>query len=205
MPCHSSSAHRAPHIAIPDPQIITPAPILCWPAALRPAEAETRTSLAVVKERSHTTSALSRFTEGLCTSGNASQLVTSSKPLKPSVTSRLWEAERELDEASGRSEGEFAILLPPLFSPLPYRWAREGSLVLVLGVPSICALTFCSQDGKHRLALFSGFPFILLQLASFCPSSLLVVSNMQKRRKPEPIQLNPIPDGNTINGTGATE
>uniref|UniRef100_A0AAQ4QML1 Dual specificity mitogen-activated protein kinase kinase 1 n=1 Tax=Gasterosteus aculeatus aculeatus TaxID=481459 RepID=A0AAQ4QML1_GASAC len=28
---------------------------------------------------------------------------------------------------------------------------------------------------------------------------------MQKRRKPEPIQLNPIPDGNTINGTGATE
>ncbi|KAM7396785.1 hypothetical protein PAMP_019797 [Pampus punctatissimus] len=26
-----------------------------------------------------------------------------------------------------------------------------------------------------------------------------------KRRKPEPIQLNPIPDGNTINGTGATE
>lgn len=29
--------------------------------------------------------------------------------------------------------------------------------------------------------------------------------NMQKRRKPEPIQLNPIPDGNAINGTGATE
>lgn len=29
--------------------------------------------------------------------------------------------------------------------------------------------------------------------------------NMQKRRKPEPIQLNPIPDGNTINGSGATE
>ncbi|XP_042158024.1 dual specificity mitogen-activated protein kinase kinase 1 isoform X2 [Oncorhynchus tshawytscha] len=28
---------------------------------------------------------------------------------------------------------------------------------------------------------------------------------MQKRRKPEPIQLNPIPDGNTVNGTGATE
>ncbi|XP_052008248.1 dual specificity mitogen-activated protein kinase kinase 1-like isoform X1 [Xyrauchen texanus] len=28
---------------------------------------------------------------------------------------------------------------------------------------------------------------------------------MQKRRKPEPIQLNPIPDGNAINGTGATE
>ncbi|XP_071261178.1 dual specificity mitogen-activated protein kinase kinase 1-like [Salvelinus alpinus] len=28
---------------------------------------------------------------------------------------------------------------------------------------------------------------------------------MQKRRKPEPIQLNPIPDGNTINGSGATE
>uniref|UniRef100_A0A3Q2Z017 Dual specificity mitogen-activated protein kinase kinase 1 n=1 Tax=Hippocampus comes TaxID=109280 RepID=A0A3Q2Z017_HIPCM len=28
---------------------------------------------------------------------------------------------------------------------------------------------------------------------------------MQKRRKPEPIQLNPIPDGNIINGTGATE
>uniref|UniRef100_A0A674MVX2 Dual specificity mitogen-activated protein kinase kinase 1 n=1 Tax=Takifugu rubripes TaxID=31033 RepID=A0A674MVX2_TAKRU len=28
---------------------------------------------------------------------------------------------------------------------------------------------------------------------------------MQKRRKPEPIQLNPIPDGNTINGTGGTE
>lgn len=54
-------------------------------------------------------------------------------------------------------------------------------------------------------ALLSGFPFILLQLVSFCPSSLLVVSNMQKRRKPEPIQLNPIPDGNTINGTGATE
>ncbi|XP_061531924.1 dual specificity mitogen-activated protein kinase kinase 1 [Phycodurus eques] len=28
---------------------------------------------------------------------------------------------------------------------------------------------------------------------------------MQKRRKPEPIQLNPIPDGNIINGSGATE
>uniref|UniRef100_A0A3B3UEU8 Dual specificity mitogen-activated protein kinase kinase 1 n=1 Tax=Poecilia latipinna TaxID=48699 RepID=A0A3B3UEU8_9TELE len=28
---------------------------------------------------------------------------------------------------------------------------------------------------------------------------------MQKRKKPEPIQLNPIPDGNTINGTGASE
>ncbi|XP_055780601.1 dual specificity mitogen-activated protein kinase kinase 1 isoform X4 [Salvelinus fontinalis] len=28
---------------------------------------------------------------------------------------------------------------------------------------------------------------------------------MQKRRKPEPIQLNPIPDGNTINGSGAAE
>ncbi|XP_061577766.1 dual specificity mitogen-activated protein kinase kinase 1 isoform X2 [Cololabis saira] len=28
---------------------------------------------------------------------------------------------------------------------------------------------------------------------------------MQKRRKPEPIQLNPIPDGNTLNGTGASE
>nr|XP_046208101.1 LOW QUALITY PROTEIN: dual specificity mitogen-activated protein kinase kinase 1-like [Oncorhynchus gorbuscha] len=28
---------------------------------------------------------------------------------------------------------------------------------------------------------------------------------MQKRRKPEPIQLNPIPDGNPVNGTGATE
>nr|XP_049580113.1 dual specificity mitogen-activated protein kinase kinase 1 isoform X2 [Syngnathus scovelli] len=28
---------------------------------------------------------------------------------------------------------------------------------------------------------------------------------MQKRRKPEPIQLNPIPSGNIINGTGATE
>ncbi|KAL0968893.1 hypothetical protein UPYG_G00273260 [Umbra pygmaea] len=28
---------------------------------------------------------------------------------------------------------------------------------------------------------------------------------MQKRRKPEPIKLNPIPDGNIINGTGATE
>jgi len=28
---------------------------------------------------------------------------------------------------------------------------------------------------------------------------------MQKRRKPEPIQLNPIPDGNAVNGTGATE
>ncbi|XP_061918169.1 dual specificity mitogen-activated protein kinase kinase 1 [Entelurus aequoreus] len=28
---------------------------------------------------------------------------------------------------------------------------------------------------------------------------------MQKRRKPEPIQLNPIPDGNTISGTEATE
>ncbi|XP_064846278.1 dual specificity mitogen-activated protein kinase kinase 1 [Oncorhynchus masou masou] len=28
---------------------------------------------------------------------------------------------------------------------------------------------------------------------------------MQKRRKPEPIQLNPIFDGNTVNGTGATE
>ncbi|XP_077601035.1 dual specificity mitogen-activated protein kinase kinase 1-like isoform X1 [Stigmatopora nigra] len=28
---------------------------------------------------------------------------------------------------------------------------------------------------------------------------------MQKRRKPEPIQLKPIPDGNVINGNGATE
>uniref|UniRef100_A0AAV2L3T4 Dual specificity mitogen-activated protein kinase kinase 1 n=1 Tax=Knipowitschia caucasica TaxID=637954 RepID=A0AAV2L3T4_KNICA len=28
---------------------------------------------------------------------------------------------------------------------------------------------------------------------------------MQKRRKPEPIQLNPVPDGHTINGTGASE
>nr|XP_015198764.1 PREDICTED: dual specificity mitogen-activated protein kinase kinase 1 isoform X2 [Lepisosteus oculatus] len=28
---------------------------------------------------------------------------------------------------------------------------------------------------------------------------------MQKRRKPEPIQLNPAPDGNTVNGTSATE
>ncbi|XP_042561936.1 dual specificity mitogen-activated protein kinase kinase 1-like, partial [Clupea harengus] len=28
---------------------------------------------------------------------------------------------------------------------------------------------------------------------------------MQKRRKPEPITLNPIPDGNAINGTGSTE
>ncbi|KAI5623979.1 dual specificity mitogen-activated protein kinase kinase 1 [Silurus asotus] len=28
---------------------------------------------------------------------------------------------------------------------------------------------------------------------------------MQKRRKPEPIQLNPIPDGNAVNGTGVTE
>uniref|UniRef100_A0A3Q3GSP0 Dual specificity mitogen-activated protein kinase kinase 1 n=1 Tax=Kryptolebias marmoratus TaxID=37003 RepID=A0A3Q3GSP0_KRYMA len=28
---------------------------------------------------------------------------------------------------------------------------------------------------------------------------------MQKRRKPEPIQLNPIPDGNAVNGTGASE
>ncbi|CAF98352.1 unnamed protein product [Tetraodon nigroviridis] len=28
---------------------------------------------------------------------------------------------------------------------------------------------------------------------------------MQKRRKPKPIEINPIPDGNTINGTGATE
>eukprot|EP00064_Thunnus_orientalis_P004204 superscaffoldBa00000375_g4215 len=28
---------------------------------------------------------------------------------------------------------------------------------------------------------------------------------LTKRRKPEPIQLNPIPDGNTINGTGAIE
>lgn len=45
----------------------------------------------------------------------------------------------------------------------------------------------------------------LLLLLFFLYTSLFLARNMQKRRKPEPIQLNPIPDGNTINGSGATE
>lgn len=75
------------------------------------------------------------------------------------------------------------------------------SIQLMIAPPFLCISQLFA--GIWSQILFYILIFFSLSIYFFaCPSSCAI---MQKRRKPEPIQLNPIPDGNTINGTGATE